>query len=64
MKGRFVNGVGTFYADTTTADGKPMRVRFIWSNITAKTAQWEQASSVDAEKTWETNWVMKFARTR
>lgn len=62
VKGRFVNGVGTFYSDGTL-DGKPMRVRFIWSNITAKSAHWEQAYSFDAEKTWETNWTMEFKRT-
>lgn len=63
VKGHFVNGVGTFYSDATV-DGKPMRVRFTWSNITAKSARWEQAYSFDAEKTWETNWIMKFERTR
>jgi len=62
MKGTFVNGVGTFYSDTTL-DGKPMRVRFIWSHDTAKSAHWEQAVSFDAGKTWETNWVMEFERT-
>src|SRR5579863_8896080 len=30
VKGRFVHGVGTFYA-TDTLRGKPVRVRFIWS---------------------------------
>ena len=34
VKGKFVNGVGTFYADDTLR-GKPIRVRFTWSKITA-----------------------------
>jgi hypothetical protein len=59
--GRFDNGVGTFYSDGTL-DGKPIRVRFIWSNITPTSAHWEQAYSSDAEKTWETNWIMEFKR--
>jgi hypothetical protein len=61
VKGRFENGVGTFYSDYV-ADGKPMRVRFVWSHITQKSARWEQASSSDAGKTWQTNWIMEFNR--
>ena len=30
--------------------------------ISASTARWEQAFSVDGERTWVTNWVMEFAR--
>jgi hypothetical protein len=61
VKGRFENGVGTFYADEVH-DGKPIRVRFIWSRITARTARWEQAFSSDGGKTWEPNWIMEFER--
>jgi hypothetical protein len=59
--GRFENGVGTFYSDYTQ-EGKPMRVRFIWSQITPTSARWEQALSSDAGKSWETNWIMEFRR--
>jgi len=61
VKGRFENGVGTFYADDTLR-GKPIRVRFIWSKITATGAHWEQAFSPDGGKTWETNWTTEFKR--
>jgi hypothetical protein len=61
VKGRFVNGVGTFYADDTLR-GKPIRVRFIWSQITPTSAHWEQAFSPDAGKTWETNWYTDFRK--
>jgi hypothetical protein len=61
VKGRFENGVGTFYGDNTL-DGKPIRVRFIWSHVTATSARWEQAYSHDDGKTWEPNWVMEFQR--
>lgn len=61
MKGGFDKGVGTFYSDFTQ-DGKPMRVRFIWSEITPTSARWEQAYSSDDGKTWETNWIMEFRR--
>ncbi|WP_343786787.1 hypothetical protein [Dokdonella soli] len=61
VKGHFENGVGTFYANDTLR-GKPVRVRFIWSQITPTSARWEQAYSPDAGKTWETNWIMEFKR--
>jgi hypothetical protein len=61
VKGRFVNGVGTFYADDTLR-GKPIRVRFIWSGITPTEAHWEQAFSPDGGKTWETNWATDFRK--
>ncbi len=63
VKGNFDNGVGTFYANDTL-NGKPIRVRFVWSHITPTSAQWEQAYSPDNGKTWETNWVMEFQRVR
>jgi len=61
VKGHFENGVGTFYGDYMQ-DGKPMRVRFIWSNITPTSARWQQALSSDDGKTWATNWIMNFNR--
>jgi hypothetical protein len=51
----------TFYAEDTL-DGKPIRVRFIWSKITPTSCQREQAYSRDAGVTWETNWIMNFTR--
>ncbi|TLS41103.1 hypothetical protein FE633_38085 [Streptomyces montanus] len=42
--------------------GKGVRVRFVWSGISDTTARWEQAFSVDGEKTWVTNWFMDFTR--
>src|SRR6266545_4859337 len=61
VKGRFEKGVGTFFGEITL-NGKPMRVRFIWSEITRTAARWEQAYSTDEGKTWETNWTMNFRR--
>jgi hypothetical protein len=63
VKGHFENGVGTFYS-TDTLRGKPIRVRFVWSKITATTAHWEQAYSADDGKTWEVNWTMDFTREK
>jgi hypothetical protein len=63
VQGRFENGGGTFYGDTTIG-GKPTRQRLAWSRITATSARWEQAYSLDAGKSWETNWIMEFARAK
>jgi hypothetical protein len=61
VMGRFENGIGTFYYEYQDK-GKTMRMRFIWSQITSKSARWEQATSADDGKTWETNWIMEFRR--
>ena len=60
--GTFKNGVGTFFG-TDTLRGQPIEVRFIWSEITATSARWEQAFSPDGGRTWETNWVMRMRRS-
>jgi hypothetical protein len=59
--GGFSGDVGIFEGDDTF-DGRPIRVRFIWSGITTPTPRWEQAFSDDGGATWETNWIMDFAR--
>jgi NIPSNAP len=58
--GGFKDGVGTFYTDDNFK-GKPIRVRFLWTNLTAN-PRWEQAFSDDGGKSWETNWIMEFVR--
>lgn len=59
--GRFADGVGTFYGDDTEGD-VAVRVRFIWSRVTPRSARWEQAFSTDGGETWETNWYMDLTR--
>ncbi|HEV2675196.1 MAG TPA: DUF1579 domain-containing protein [Aliidongia sp.] len=61
MVGRFEDGVGLFYADETF-EGKPIRVRFIWTPVSAGECRWEQAFSPDGGTSWETNWIMKHTR--
>jgi hypothetical protein len=60
-KGRFANGVGTFDGQDTV-DGKPVPLRFTWSDISASSARWQQRHSYDGGKTWETNWTAQFQR--
>ncbi len=61
MVGSFRDGVGTFYADDQL-NGKPIRVRFLWTQPVKDQPRWEQAFSADAGATWETNWIMDFSR--
>jgi hypothetical protein len=60
--GAFVDGVGSFYGDASMA-GRPIRVRFLWTDTGSARPHWEQAFSADGGETWETNWTMDFART-
>lgn len=57
--GVFKDGVGEFYGEELFA-GKPVKLRFIWSEITAQSARWEQAYFDEAREAWETNWIMEF----
>ena len=59
--GAFQDGIGAFFADDSF-NGQPIRVRFLWTDITAASARWQQAFSKDGGATWETNWVMQFER--
>jgi hypothetical protein len=59
--GSFKDGVGTFYGDDTF-NGKPIKVRYLWTRTNTASPHWEQAFSSDGGKTWETNWYMDFAR--
>jgi hypothetical protein len=60
--GAFEGDTGSFEGEDTF-DGRPIRVRFLWSGVTTPTPRWEQAFSDDRGETWETNWVMDFTRT-
>jgi hypothetical protein len=59
--GSFSDGIGIFEGDDTF-EGRPIRVRFVWSGVDGPTPRWEQAFSDDGGETWETNWVMEFTR--
>ena len=62
MIGEFKAGRGEFY-NREFYEERSIYVRFIWSDITPTSCKWEQAFSADGGKTWETNWIMEFART-
>jgi hypothetical protein len=59
--GKFVDGVGTFFAKDTFQE-IPIIVRFVWRQIGIDLLRWEQAFSADEGESWETNWTMDFHR--
>lgn len=59
--GGFDGDVGVFEGEDLHA-GRPVRARFTWTRLDAVHARWEQAFSADGGASWETNWVMDFAR--
>jgi hypothetical protein len=60
--GRFTDGGhGEFY-DEEDLDGRPIRVRYLWSDITPTSAHFEQSFSADGGTTWEPNWVSTMTR--
>lgn len=56
------DGTGEFNQSITNEDGTVTHIRFIWDNITEKTARWRQFFSQDGGQTWDMNWVMEFSR--
>ena len=63
MTGEFKDGRGEFF-DQETFEGRSIYVRYVWSDATPTSCRWEQAFSADGGKTWETNWIMEFTRSR
>lgn len=59
--GGFADGIGTFIGPDTF-HGRPILVRYIWSDITPTTCRWEQSFSPDDGATWEPNWIMESTR--
>jgi hypothetical protein len=61
--GRFKNGGGEFYG-TDTLDGKPIFIRFVWTNTHSDSPHFEQSYSEDGGKTWEVNWITDQTRVK
>jgi hypothetical protein len=58
--GGFEGDHGEFYAEDS-ADGRPIKVRYMWDKVDHDHARWQQAFSYD-DRTWETNWIADFTR--
>jgi hypothetical protein len=61
MTGEFKDGRGEFYGQEPF-NGRIVTVRFVFSDITPTSFQFEQAFSRDWGKTWEVNWKAVFTR--
>lgn len=61
--GKFENGVGIFEGDDVI-NGRALRVRYTWYDITPDQAKWQQAFSFDGGKTWKPNWFMVETRIK
>ncbi len=57
VEGGFSGGIGHFEGEDTL-DGRAITVRFLWTEITEKSARWEQSFSFDGAKTFLPNWIM------
>lgn len=53
--GGFEGDRGEFYGEDED-DGRPVKVRFVWTKHGPDRAEWEQAFSYDG-RTWEVNWT-------
>ena len=63
MIGEFKDGRGEFYSQETF-NGRSVRVRFVWSEITPDSHHVEQAFSADGGKTWEPNFIADLTRVK
>lgn len=60
MVGGFHGNHGEFYGEDQD-QGRPVKVRFLWTKLDHDHARWEQSFSYD-DRTWETNWIADFVR--
>lgn len=61
VSGVFTNGVGRFEGHGTH-EGRQIRVRTLWSDITPRSARCEKAFSEDGGRHWETNSILTLTR--
>jgi hypothetical protein len=62
VEGRFAPDGTARFACEDVLDGVPIHMRFDWTEITRRSARWEQAFSFDGGKTWKSNWIMLLTR--
>jgi hypothetical protein len=59
--GQFEGNRGEFY-DQEDWKGRAILVRYVWLNISPKSARMEQSFSPDGGKSWEVNWICELSR--
>ena len=61
LVGRFNGNRGEFFRQTQYK-GRTILMRYVWFNISPKSARMEQSYSGDGGKSWELNWVCELTR--
>jgi hypothetical protein len=59
--GGFTGNRGEFF-DQEQFKGRAILVRYVWLNISPKSARMEQSFSPDGGRTWEVNWICELSR--
>ena len=59
--GQFAGKRGEFYSQDKFK-GRAIFVRYVWLDISPKSARMEQSWSADGGKTWEVNWICELSR--
>lgn len=60
--GGFSGDRGDFFGDDTD-EGRPIKIKFLWTRFGPDAARWQQAFSLDG-KAWETNWICDHTRVK
>lgn len=60
--GEFADGKMTLRREFFLPDGKPVKQRMVFSNITADSLDWNWERSDDGGRTWKTNWRLSYRR--
>ena len=61
VTGGFTGKRGEFYGQDQY-QGRAILVRYVWLDISPKSARMEQSFSPDGGKTWEVNWICELSR--
>jgi hypothetical protein len=61
LVGRFSDGRGEFFRQAEYK-GRLILMRYVWFNLSSKSARMEQSYSDDGGKTWELNWICELTR--
>jgi hypothetical protein len=59
--GQFTGNRGEFF-DQEEYKGRAILVRYVWLNISPRSARMEQSFSPDGGKSWEVNWICELSR--
>ena len=59
--GQFAGKRGEFF-DSELRNGRMVQVRYVWTDISPKSARMEQSFSPDGGKSWAVNWIVTLSR--